>query len=325
MDMTTMTLELVAEEDRMREGFIVLILVQGYAFRERTRTHQGMIAILIEHECFLKRKTLFVYALLSWKTSWPSREQIVVRDLVKGTDVESYSQRFQELALMYSRMFLEESDEVEKYVGGLLDMIQGSVMASKPKKMHDANEFATELMDQKIRTLAERQAENKRKFEDTSRNNQNWQQYFKRHNVACAYYMAWGKETRTGHLTRDCRSQPAATNNQRAQGENQRIFTCFEYGAQGHFKSNCPKLKNKNQGNQAGNGNAVARAYSVGTAGTNPKSNVVMRTFLLNNHYALILFDTGADRIFVSTTFSSLIDITPTTLDRGYDVELADG
>ncbi|GKF61492.1 hypothetical protein Tco_0181546, partial [Tanacetum coccineum] len=64
-------------------------------------------------------------------------------------------------------------DEVEKYVGVLPDMIHGSVMASKPKTMQDAIEFATELMDQKIRTLAEQQAKNKRKFEDTSRNNQN--------------------------------------------------------------------------------------------------------------------------------------------------------
>ncbi|GKG07812.1 hypothetical protein Tco_0333644 [Tanacetum coccineum] len=88
---------------------------------------------------------------------------------------------------MCGRMFPEESAEVEKYVGGLPDMIQGSVMASKPKKMQDAIEFATELMDQKIRTLAERQAENKRKFYDTSRNNQNQQQPFKRHSVARAY------------------------------------------------------------------------------------------------------------------------------------------
>nr|GEV45296.1 putative reverse transcriptase domain-containing protein [Tanacetum cinerariifolium] len=36
----------------------------------------------------------------------------------------------------------------------------------------------------------------------------------------------------------------------------------------------------------------------------------------------LILFDTSADRSFVSTAFSSLIDIIPTTLDHGYDVEL---
>nr|GFA02225.1 putative reverse transcriptase domain-containing protein [Tanacetum cinerariifolium] len=77
-------------------------------------------------------------------------------------------------------------------------------------------------------------------------------------------------------------------------------------------------------GNQAGNGNDVARAYAVGTAKTNPNSNVFMGKFLLNNRYASILFDTGADRSFVSTTFSSLIDIIPTTLDHGYDVELAD-
>ncbi|GKC20312.1 putative reverse transcriptase domain-containing protein, partial [Tanacetum coccineum] len=105
---------------------------------------------------------------------------------------------------------------------------------------------------------------------------------------------------------------------------NQIVLICFEFGAQGHFKSSCPKLKNKNQGNQAANGNVVARAYGVGTAGTNLNSNVVTGTFMLNNRYALILFDTGSDRSFVSTAFSSLIDIIPTTLDHGYDVELAD-
>ncbi|GKB65603.1 putative reverse transcriptase domain-containing protein [Tanacetum coccineum] len=90
----------------------------------------------------------------------------------------------------------------------------------------------------------------------------------------------------------------------------------------GHFKRDCPKLKNNNQG---GNDNALGKVYAVGRARTNPDSNVVTGTFLLNNHYASILFDTGADRSFVSTEFSSKIDITPTTLDHYYDVELADG
>ncbi|GKB96681.1 putative reverse transcriptase domain-containing protein, partial [Tanacetum coccineum] len=58
---------------------------------------------------------------------------------------------------------------------------------------------------------------------------------------------------------------------------------------------------------------------------TNPDSNFVTGTFLLNNRYASILFDTGADRSFVSTAFSSQIDITSTALDHYYDVELADG
>ncbi|GKF08506.1 putative reverse transcriptase domain-containing protein [Tanacetum coccineum] len=57
----------------------------------------------------------------------------------------------------------------------------------------------------------------------------------------------------------------------------------------------------------------------------NPDSNVITGTFLLNNRYASILFDTGADRSFVSTAFGSQIDITPTTLDHYYDVELAGG
>ncbi|GKD58845.1 hypothetical protein Tco_1296354 [Tanacetum coccineum] len=73
--------------------------------------------------------------------------------------------------MMTDKMFLEESDEVEKYVDGLPDMIQGSVVASKPKTMQDAIEFASELMDQKIRFFADRQAENKRKLDDNSRNN----------------------------------------------------------------------------------------------------------------------------------------------------------
>ncbi|GKE95822.1 putative reverse transcriptase domain-containing protein [Tanacetum coccineum] len=83
-------------------------------------------------------------------------------------------------------------------------------------------------------------------------------------------------------------------------------------------------MKNNNHGNQVGGGNAPARVYAVGHVGTNPDSNVVTGTFLLNNRYASILFDTGADRNFVSTAFSSQIDITPTALDHYYDVELDD-
>ncbi|GJW69360.1 putative reverse transcriptase domain-containing protein [Tanacetum coccineum] len=212
---------------------------------------------------------------------------------VKGTDVLSYNQSFQELALMCGRMFPEESDKVKKNIGGLLDMIQGSVMASKPKTMQDAILFATELMDQKIRTFTDCQAENKRKLKDNSRNNQNQQHPFKKKNMARAYTAGPGEKKRTGHLAQDCRSQPVAANNQRAPRVNQRVLTCFE-------------------------------SYAVGTAGINPSSNVVTGTFLLNNRYASILFDTGADMSFVSTAFSSLIDIIPTTLDYGYDVELAD-
>ncbi|GJS08474.1 reverse transcriptase domain-containing protein [Tanacetum coccineum] len=187
---------------------------------------------------------------------------------VKGTDVTGYNQRFQELALLCVRMFPEESDKVERYVGGLPDMIHGSVVASKPKTMQEATEMATELMDKKISTFAERQAENKRKLDN---NHQAQQQLPKRQNVVQAYAAGTGERKeyagtlplcnkckfhhngpctvkcanckRVGHLTRDCWSS-AATNNQRT-------LTCYECGNQGHYKSDCPKLKNRNHGNQA--------------------------------------------------------------------------
>ncbi|GJV83324.1 putative reverse transcriptase domain-containing protein [Tanacetum coccineum] len=116
-------------------------------------------------------------------------------------------------------------------------------------------------------------------------------------------------------------------NTQKGNRANPKGNGCFECGAPGYFKRDCPKLKNKD----GGNGNAQGWVYAVGNAekrgkaSGNPDSNVVTGTFLLNNHYASILFDTGADRSFISSAFSSLIDITQTPLENSYDVELADG
>nr|GFA26624.1 putative reverse transcriptase domain-containing protein [Tanacetum cinerariifolium] len=136
------------------------------------------------------------------------------------------------------------------------------------------------------------------------------------------------QETINGTLGSEGKGSAANTknaNNQRGTGLGQKP-TCYECGVQGHFKRECPKLKNNNnQGNQGGRNNAPARVYTVGHTGTNPDANVVMGTFLLNNRYASVLFDTGADRSFVSTTFSTQINITPSTLDHCYDVELANG
>ncbi|GKE55890.1 hypothetical protein Tco_1495075 [Tanacetum coccineum] len=104
-----------------------------------------------------------------------------------------------ELALLCERTFPEESDKIEKYVGGLPDMIHGSVVASKPKTIQDAVEITTELMDKKIRTFAERQTKSKRKFEDTSRNTQNQQQQQnKRQNTDRAYTAGTGEKKQYG-------------------------------------------------------------------------------------------------------------------------------
>ncbi|GJY79651.1 putative reverse transcriptase domain-containing protein [Tanacetum coccineum] len=149
-------------------------------------------------------------------------------------------------------------------------------------------------------------------------------------------YTKCGNCKKVGHQTRECRAA-IAPNTQRAPVGNQQGIICYECGRPGHFRRDCPKLRNQNRGNQTRNKNGnktgnqtggnetTARAYAIGGGGTNPDSNVVTGTFLLNNCYASMLFDSGADRSFVSTTFSALLDVTPTTLDTSYAVELADG
>nr|GEU36538.1 putative reverse transcriptase domain-containing protein [Tanacetum cinerariifolium] len=210
-------------------------------------------------------------------------------------------------------------NKIKRYVGGLLNVIQRSVVASRPKMMQEAIEMANELMDKRNNTWAERQAKNKRKVYDTSRSNQSQQQQQnKRQNTDMAYTTGSGEKKPYGGGTTNVNT----ANNQRRNGTGQKPYEC---GSQGHFRKDCPKFKNNNSGTQGGNATALAKVYAVGRAGTNPDSNIVTGTFLLNNRYASILFDTGADRSFVSTTFSSQIAITLTILDHYYDVELADG
>ncbi|GKB09774.1 putative reverse transcriptase domain-containing protein [Tanacetum coccineum] len=204
---------------------------------------------------------------------------------VKETDVASYTLRFQELALMCRRMFHEDSDEVEKYVSGLPDMIRGNVMSYQPKTMEKAIKFANDQMDQKVLTITERQVEQKRKLEFNAGNNQGHQQQNKRQNTGRAYTAGPGERReytgslplctkcnyhhkgtcapkcnkckKISHLAHDYRSSgPNGNNNNRGNfGTTQNAGTCYECGVQGHFKRDCPKLKNKNHGNQGGNGN----------------------------------------------------------------------
>nr|GFC42675.1 hypothetical protein [Tanacetum cinerariifolium] len=206
---------------------------------------------------------------------------------VKGTDLASYTQRYQELPLLCGRIFSKESDNIEKYIRGLPDMIHGRVVASKPKTMQEAIEIATELMDKKIHTFAERETASKRKFENTSRNTQNQQQQSnKRQNTDRVYTVASGEKkkyggskplcakcnyhhdgpwapkfcncNKIGHFARDCGSAANTNNANNQMGTRSGQKTaCYECGLQGHLKRECPKLKNNNNhGNQGGRNNA---------------------------------------------------------------------
>nr|GEY01504.1 putative reverse transcriptase domain-containing protein [Tanacetum cinerariifolium] len=168
-----------------------------------------------------------------------------------------------------------ENEKTDKYISGLPDNIYGNVKSSKPRMLDETIELMNDLMDQKLRTYAERD-NNKRKTDDTSRNNHGHQQQpFKKHNVATVYNMG----TRERKLYEG--SLPKYTKCQRHHNGNSQMKGCFEYGASRHFKSDCPKLKNKNGGNRTAQGwvYAVGNAKKNGNAPMNPDSNVV--TYLM--------------------------------------------
>ncbi|GJV29457.1 putative reverse transcriptase domain-containing protein [Tanacetum coccineum] len=250
---------------------------------------------IIENQVKFATCTLLGAALTWWngqiRTLGPDAYSMTWE--VKGNDVPTYIERFQELTLICTKFVAYETEKVDKYISRLLDNIYGNVKSSRPKTLDETIKLANDLMDQKLHT----------------------------------YNMGLGeKKPYGGSLPKGSGNSNIAN----AQKDNRAVPKgngCFECGALGHFKRDCPKLKNKD----GGNGNAQGWVYAVGNAekngnaSRNPNSNVVTGMFLLNNQYASILFDTGADRSFISTTFSSLINIASTLLENSYDVELADG
>ncbi|KAM0026019.1 putative transcription factor interactor and regulator CCHC(Zn) family [Helianthus debilis subsp. tardiflorus] len=89
---------------------------------------------------------------------------------------------------------------------------------------------------------------------------------------------------------------------------------CFSWGSNDHFMKDCPK----------GN-NAQARAFVIGARNAREDPNVVTGTFIINNHFASILFDTGADYSFMSVEFKRMLGIESSRLDIPYSIELANG
>nr|GEX88168.1 reverse transcriptase domain-containing protein [Tanacetum cinerariifolium] len=115
---------------------------------------------------------------------------------------------------------------------------------------------------------------------------------------------------KVSHLTKNCRNKRPVT------GSNQLTVTvvCHACGEKGHYTNQCRKININTQG----------RIYLLKDRNAHQDPNVVTGMFLLNQHLARILFDSGADKSFISLSFASMLNISPITINTFYDIEMAD-
>ncbi|GJW94072.1 reverse transcriptase domain-containing protein [Tanacetum coccineum] len=278
--------------------------------------------------------------------------------IVKGNDLKTYVRRFQELAVLCPNMVPNNEKLMEAFIGGLPRSIEGNVTASRPQTLEEAINIAQRLMDQVTKhNSVQGTNDHKRKFEDkrntTSNNNYRNNYQNNRNNRTNDYrqqqnrrpetfrsYAATPTESRgytgnrplcqrctlhhtgpctircqvcnkIGHLTKNCRNKGPAT------GSNLQPVSviCHACGEKGHYQSQCSNT----------NINANGRAYLLRDKNAHQDPNVVTGTFLLNQRPARILFDSGADKSFVSIPFASMRNISSNTLDTTYNIEMADG
>nr|GEX79806.1 putative reverse transcriptase domain-containing protein [Tanacetum cinerariifolium] len=185
-----------------------------------------------------------------------------------------------------------------------IQRMEGEVTSSEPATLNKAVRMVHTLMEPKVKAIAEREADNKkRKWENfqggsSGGGNKNSNQNNNNYNSN----------------PRDCWSKVVAT------GANaQPVVTCYGCGEKGHIKTNCPARNNP------GRNGARGQAYALRDGDQNLGPNVVTGTFLLNNCYARVLFDSGSGKSFVNVNFSHLIDIELVKVNHSYEVELADG
>ncbi|GJV48553.1 reverse transcriptase domain-containing protein [Tanacetum coccineum] len=191
---------------------------------------------------------------------------------------------------------------MEVFIGGLPRSIKGNVTASKPQTLEEAITITQRLMDQVTKhNSMQGTNDHKRKFDDRRNTNNN---------------------NYPNNRINNYQNNNSNRNNDHQQQQNRRQETISAYAGT-PTENNREKGHYKSQRSRANN-NAHRRAYLLRDNNAYQDPNVVMGTFLLNQHLARVLFDSGADKILVSISLTSMVNIPPITLDTTYDIEMAD-
>ncbi|GJZ20479.1 putative reverse transcriptase domain-containing protein [Tanacetum coccineum] len=216
---------------------------------------------------------------------------------------------------------------LKAFIGGLPRSIEGNVTAYKPQTLEEAINIAQRLMDQVTKPIPMQvSSDNKRNFDDKKTFNNNSRNYRNtnnrynnrqsQQNRRCNFHHigpCTGKCNtcnKVGYLSKNRRSKKPAT------GSNQLPVTvvCHACGEKRHYTNQCRKT----------NINAQGRAYILRDRNAHQDPNVVTGMFMLNQHLVKVLFDSGADRSFISISLTSMLNIPSITIDTIYDIEMAD-
>ncbi|GJZ35721.1 reverse transcriptase domain-containing protein [Tanacetum coccineum] len=254
--------------------------------------------------CMKTSVVLKVFTLLDGALTWWN---VYVHSITLDT---AHATPWGDFKAMFIRKYCPRNEvkQMENELWNLKD----NVTSSKPVDLHEAIEMAQGLMYQVVQELGENSGD-KQKWNGNHYNNNN-------PNTTSNLYRTTSETARVftagqGHKVKDFRAHYCPPNKVDRNGGSE----AKEDRNQGNPKGNS-QVPTSTQGGRR----APGRVYSLCTEAAVKNNNVVNGAFLINNVYASVLFDTGADRSFVLYAFSKYIDIPPTTLDTNYSVELAE-
>ncbi|GJY09766.1 putative reverse transcriptase domain-containing protein [Tanacetum coccineum] len=259
------------------------------------------------------------------------------REAAIGASHAAYTNWFHELAKLVPHLVTLESARIKRYVAGLALEIRGMLKATQPTTIQDAILRADILTDEAISCGTLSKSNEKRKaVEETGKSGGSWRDKKKAKIGAGFVATAPPKNEFVNQY-------PKCTKCYTYHPEDGVCRLCFNCQRPGHFAKDCrapfkratpvnavrmefePGTCNRNTRNNGKR--ATGRAFNVNVnaveALQDPK--VVTGTFSLNDHFATILFDSGADFSFISTEFAPLLNVKPSIVNPGYVIEVADG
>ncbi|KAD0553100.1 hypothetical protein E3N88_44081 [Mikania micrantha] len=274
-----------------------------------------------------------------------------------------YTTRFHELCILVPHLVTPLSRRIEKYIEGLPLVIRGTVMGSNPTTLEAAIHLGATLTEEYVKAgVLTRKGYKRAQIEEGKKPEQHHHKKKKQKTIKNFVAMTVAAPTqattitaipqpatarkpytglfplctkcqyhhlpttpcrkclkcgRMGHLAATCRATHlAAATTTTANPATTGGRVCFNCGAEGHFRNQCPRLNNAT---------ATARSFVIETSEACEDPTVITGTLLINDHYVSIIFDTGADKSFVSTNTASQFNKQPSILDVPYTVEVADG